>query len=186
VRQHGREEGFEIGRVELDRDIVIVSLIVVVMFLGVLAALTLYQQSKIGDQQHQLDRATRAVTNNQFRLQTQQRQLTYLEKRDRASSYQAAYRFCTRIDIDRAAIQWFVSLSSNKQARQILNRLRRRDGLPVLNCVPNVIGNPAAYWSPAKQHKFVRRWAKHMLTPPEIGICRIEIGILDNPKRCLK
>lgn len=193
ARKHGREEGFDIMRIELDRDIVIVSLICVVALLGILAALTLAQQRSIAGQQKQINRATAHITKNQQKLDDQQKQLIYLERRDRINSYQTAYRFCSRINNDRASTHWFISRlahaqtgEARKRLLKIQHKLEARNGEPILNCDPNVVGNPATYISPAAQRRYVRRWDAGKLTAAETGICRVRIGTLNNPRDCLK
>lgn len=175
----------------LDPDVFMVSIAIALLLLGALLALTLYQQHLIKQSQDQINA-------NQAMIRHQQKSLVTLERRDRINSYQAAYRFCTRESIDRAAIHWFlerkviVSLPKQviKQARRQslsdLHRMERKDGMPVLNCDPNTVGNPATYLPAAKQRAFVERWRTHQLTPAEIGICKIRIGTLVRPGACLK
>jgi hypothetical protein len=175
----------------LDDDLVMACLFVGGLFLGVLVALTLWQQHQIGVSQDK-------IKSNQEAIQRQQKFLAYVETRDRVNSYQAAYRFCTRESIDRAAIHWFLSRSllaalppelarqARKQSMADLRRMEAKDGMPILNCDPNTVGGPAKYESPAVQRRFVDRWRLHQLTPAEIGICKIRIGSLARPGECLK
>lgn len=177
--------------IRVDADIFIVFLLFGLILLGCLVTLTLAQQTRLSSAQSQINA-------NQARLRVQQRQLTRLELRDRVNSYQAAYRFCTRESIDRAAIHWFLSRrllmklpsalrrEARKQSISDLHRMERKDGMPVLNCSPNVVGGPATYLPPAAQRRFVQRWRDHKLTPAEIGICKIRIGAVTDPRECLK
>jgi hypothetical protein len=123
--------------------------------------------------------------------------LRFLERRDRVNSYQTAYRFCTRIDIDRAVTHdfWSYELPTISRARfqprvarfirNYLNRLEDRGGMPILDCEPNVRGGAAKYIGPREQRRFVRRWRRYQLTSAELGICKIPIGTLGDPRKCL-
>ena len=184
IRRYGRAHNGD-ARIA---DLVMAGMFLILILLGSLVSLTLYQQSKIRDQQHEINRAQGRITKNQFALQSQQRQLSFVEERDRINSYQTAYRFCTRINIDRAVLHWFASASGqpNAATRSYLRRLERKDGAPILDCEPNIKGGPAAYLPRAAQRKFVRRWSKHQLTAPEIGICKIPIGKIRDPKACAR
>jgi hypothetical protein len=178
-------------RVIIDPDIFMVAVSMGLVLLGTLVGIVLWQQSRISDNQDQIKSSQRI-------LRHQQAQLTFLERRDRVNSYQAAYRFCTRESIDRAAVHWFLSrevivslpakvlAQARRQSGSDLRRMERKDGMPILDCNPNTVGNPAKYLPPAKQREFVERWRKHQLTPAEIGICKVRIGTLERPGTCLK
>jgi hypothetical protein len=168
-------------KIDIDRDVLMAAVFIMLLFIGLLLALTLYQQ-------YQLNTAQDEINSNQAEIAKQQTSLAKLEERDRINSYQTAYRFCTRGDIDRAVLHWFASASGkpNAATRAYLRRLERKDGAPILDCKPNVTGDPATYMSPRRQREFVRRWRDHELTPVEIGICRIQIGEIANPGSCLK
>jgi hypothetical protein len=197
MREHARAEGDARARIDLDPDIVMAALFAMLLLLGGLVGLTLYQQGRISDQQGSINSAQRDIGGSQRRLDRQQRMLAYLERRDRVNSYQTAYRFCTRIDIDRAAVHdlWTYELpriATEAQNRRIHRfvlhyraRLEDRGGLPILDCEPNVRGGPAKYESPREQRRFVTRWRKYELTPAEIGICRVRIGTLGDPRQCI-
>jgi len=198
LRKRGRVDGVDVRKIELDRDIVMATMAIVILFLGLLLAFTLYQQKLLGDAQDDINSSTAKIKNNQINIFKSQVSLARLEKRDRINSYQTAYRFCSRINIDRAAIHWLAvnqikALAGRKSKKRIgrfakryQRRLESRGGMPILDCMPNVTGGPARYLPPSEQRKFVRRWVKHQLTPAEIGICRIRIGTLESPKICLK
>jgi hypothetical protein len=188
LRSHGRART---QKVTLDDDLVMACLLVGGLFLGILVSLTLWQQHQIGVSQDK-------IKANQQQIARQQKLLSFVEQRDRINSYQAAYRFCTRESIDRAAIHWFLSRrllaalppalarAARKQSMSDLRRMEAKDGMPILNCDPNTVGGPAKYEPPAAQRNFVDRWRLHKLTPAEIGICRIRIGALVRPGECLK
>jgi hypothetical protein len=121
LRANAREDG---PRVDLD--IMIATLFSMLMLLGGLAGLTLYQQGRISSQQHDLTDAQQNIGRAQERLDRQQRSLAYLERRDRIGAYQTAFRFCTRIDVDRAAVHdlWAYELPRLSKAK-IQPRVRR-------------------------------------------------------------
>lgn len=181
-------------KINIDPDIVMASLFAMILLLGAFVALTLYQQSQISQAQKELDVAQKDINvaqeqirGNQWRIQGQQRNLEHLEQRDRINSYQAAYRFCTREAVNRVVVHWFIGkISDRRRSRALLRRLEQKSGLPVLDCEPNVRGEPARYQSPAKQHLFIRRWVKRELSAAELGICRIPIGAITDPRACLK
>jgi hypothetical protein len=169
-------------KVELPTDIVITALLAMLLLLGGLVGLTLYQQGRIAGQQTSITKAQRDINDNQRRLDRQQRMLGYLERRDRINSYQTAFRFCRRINVDRAVVHYYLGRGFGLRT---LQRLEERGGDPILDCDPNVTGNPARYIGPLEQRKFVRRWRDNHLTPVEIGICRIRIGTLKDPRTCI-
>jgi hypothetical protein len=198
MRAHARGgDSDDPARINLDPDIVMAALFAMLLLLGGLVGLTLYQQGRISDQQQAINDAQRHIGQNQERLGHQQRMLTYLEHRDRIGSYQTAYRFCTRIDIDRAAVHdlWSYELPTLSQAkirprvsrflRSYTQRLEDRGGLPILDCEPNVRGGAARYQSPREQRRFVRRWRRYQLDAAELGICKIRIGVATNPRQCI-
>lgn len=191
LRSSSRTEG-DVRRVEIDRDILMASMAIVLLFVGVLLAFTLYQQHSINTQQKKL-----AV--QQKEISASQRTLKMLEKRDRIGAWQTAYRFCTRINIDRATIQWLAGeqLSSigslenrellGKLAKRYRKRLEKKGGAPILDCTPNLSGGPAALQPVSDQREFVRRWVQGDLTQAEIGICKIRIAVsLSDPGACPK
>lgn len=200
--KRARQNGVELHKIEIDPDIVMAALAVIILFLGFAVGFSLFHQALLRSQQQDINMVLRRASLNQDALQKQQYQLAKLETRDRIGAYQTAYRFCSRINIDRAAVQWFVgrqskaslkALDLSRRGKQILRlsrgymrRLQAKDGMPILNCEPNIIGRPATYKSPAEQRKFVLRWERHRLTPAEIGICRVRIAFAPNPRRCLK
>lgn len=185
----------DVKMMELDRDVVMAALAVGILLLGALTTYVLHQQGNVVSQQKELDTALSGMRANQKKNAEQQVQLEKLEERDRIAAYRAAYRFCTRINVDRAALQSLVIRTRNSQrsdprarrfARAYLRKLQSKEGTPILDCAPNVVGGPAKYQSPRKQLAFVRRWDKGKLTPAEIGICKIRIGSLTDPKICEK
>jgi hypothetical protein len=190
---HARGENPRVG---LDPDIVMAVLFAMLLLLGGMVGLTLYQQGRITAQQTSINRAQADIKSNQKRLDHQQAMLAYLEKRDRVNSYQTAYRFCTRINVDRAAVhdlysyelptfdRGHLSARARRFTRDYIARLEDRGGLPILDCEPNVTGGPAKYQSPREQRRFVVRWRRYKLTMAELGICRIRIGTLEDPRRC--
>jgi hypothetical protein len=191
----GRHSRTESDSVRIS-DIVVISLSLGLLLLGTLVGFTLYQQIEINDQQAQ-------IKANQDDLREQQKQLEEIEERDRNNSYQTAYRFCSRDAVDRASSHWFIidqmpkdvlelakQLSNNREIASSSNvrklvretsseyrkMLEARDGLPILDCKPNINGLPASYMQPRDQRKFVRRWLEGKLTPAEVGICSTRIG----------
>lgn len=190
-----------VRRVDLDRDIVIAAMMVLIVLIGLLASVTLYQQHLIKASQVDITDSQDAITASQIKIQRnqnnirrQQKTLAKLEVRDRLNSYQTAYRFCSRINIDRAAIHALVDRSikqtppgrERRFAMRYKSKIEAKSGMPILDCRPNITGGPAAYWPPRKQRSFVRRWDTEKLTPAEIGICRIRIGKSTKPGSCLK
>ena len=176
------------GNIDVDPDVFMAVLLVVVLLLGTLVTLALRQQSQIVSQQKDLSAAQVDINVSQRKIDKQQEQLSKVEERDRFSTYQAGYRFCSRININRAVLHWFASASGapNEVTRAYLRRLERKDGAPILDCDPNVNGKPATYRSVAEQRKYVDRWVNHQLTPAEIGICLVEIGGGRDPGQCGK
>jgi hypothetical protein len=169
-------------RVGLDPDIVMAVLFAMLLLLGGMVGLTLYQQGRISSQQTAISKAQSDIKRNQRRLDRQQAMLAYLEKRDRINAYQTAFRFCSRINVDRAAVHFYLGRAFGIRT---LERLEERSGEPVLDCSPNVRGGSARYVGPREQRKFVRRWRQGRLTPAELGICRIRIGTLEDPRKCI-
>jgi hypothetical protein len=188
-----------VRRVDIDRDIVITAMAVLILLLGVLAGVTLYQQriilrsqDDINTSQNDINESQAKITANQVKIRRQQVRLERLERRDRLNAYQTAYRFCQRIDVDRAALHSLVNRSlqvPNPERRFILafkRKIESKKGMPILDCEPNVSGGPAAFWPPPKQRNFVRRWEDGDLTAAEIGICRVRINQVTRPRACLK
>jgi len=185
----------EIRKLEFDRDIVMACLIIGILFLSVLSAYMLHQQSKTQAASEKLDVAVKQIKRNQAAIKENQKMIVALELRDRINSYRTAYRFCTRINVDRAAIHSLATRASRsknvtprvrKFARKFLRKLQSREGSPVLDCTPNTVGAPAEYQSPAKQRRFVRRWEQGKLSRAEIGICSIRIESITAPQICIK
>jgi hypothetical protein len=196
IRRHvlgrrARIDDVKFRKIELDPDIVMAALAITLVLLGIVVGFSLYQQNQIHTAQDD-------INVNQAKLVVQQKQLARLEERDRINSYQTGFRFCSRINIDRATLHWLTydQIVSNatpetreravKFARMYRRRLEKKGGMPILDCDPNVTGGPATYMSPRRQREFVHRWATGRLTPAEIGICRIPIGKVTNPRACLK
>jgi hypothetical protein len=123
----GRNARVEDGkpRIELPTDIVITALLAMLLLLGGLVGLTLYQQGRISSQQTLITQAQKDIRGNQHRLDRQQRMLGYLERRDRINSYQTAFRFCTRINVDRAVVHYYLGkgfgLRTLKDPRTCIN-----------------------------------------------------------------
>jgi hypothetical protein len=168
MRAHARGgDSDDPARINLDPDIVMAALFAMLLLLGGLVGLTLYQQGRISDQQQAINDAQRHIGQNQERLGHQQRMLTYLEHRDRIGS--------------QAKIRPRVS----RFLRSYTQRLEDRGGLPILDCEPNVRGGAARYQSPREQRRFVRRWRRYQLDAAELGICKIRIGVATNPRQCI-
>lgn len=96
------------------------------------------------------------------------KELAAIEKVDRNSARATAFRLCTRNSVDRAFAHSRVGRSEGMRE---LRKLEAPDGLPILNCAPNLLGRGAAPLSPLQQRDFVRRWEQHKLMPAELGIC---------------
>jgi hypothetical protein len=192
VRKNARHEG---PRVDLD--IVLVALLIIIPLMGCFIGFTLWQQSQLNNAQEDINVAQEKIRRNQEMIASAQKKLSLVERKDRINAYQTAYRFCARDSINRAAVQWFAKSRLpalfprrqrglvRKEMNRVLDRLQRRGGLPVLNCEPNVRGGPAKYESPKLQSEFVRRWEEMELTDAELGICRIPIGTVTDPSRCV-
>jgi type II secretory pathway pseudopilin PulG len=191
IGRRARRDGVAVRRVEIDRDILMAALAIIILLLGAAVAFSLYQQRRIQNNQDRLDR-------QQMLMHHQQSRLSLLEDRQRLNSYRTAYRFCTRINVDRAALHWLtydqiVSSARGPEAKRALRfanfyrrRLEDKAGMPILDCFPNITGNPAAYMTPHRQRTFVSRWARHKLAPSEIGICKIRVDSLQPPPACVK
>lgn len=76
-----------------------------------------------------------------------------------------SFRQCARINNDRAVAHYFIARGRGK----IEHRLQMQ--LPILDCNPNVVGQPAKVLSHDKQSDFVKRWALGKLTDAERGVC---------------
>lgn len=204
--ERARETGAHPRKIELDRDLIMAALFIAILLLGGTLAFVLSQQRQIGNQQDDINSAQgdinsalRRSASNQKKLDDTQHALERLERRDRLNAYQTAYRFCSRLNIDRAALQWIAGnqlpgLSRTPEGRVRLQRfalrythkLQRKGGAPILDCDPNASGKPARYQWPAAQERFIRRWDKGQLSPSEIGICRVKIADLTRPRACVK
>lgn len=107
-------------------------------------------------------------------------ELRAIEQRDRDANRATAFRLCTRNKIDRAFAHSF-SLDEPDELR----RLQAEEGLPILNCDPNLRGQGATPLSPEDQREFVERWMAGALRPVELGICpQSHIGQRQRPDRC--
>jgi hypothetical protein len=186
LRSVARSSNGEPRKIELDRDIIMATMFIGLLMLGGLVGFALYQQRNVRNQQ-------KDINNNQRHIRQQNRMLSMLEKRDRINSYQTAYRFCSRINVDRAAVHALVTQLRTDQhanqrtrdfAKRYLHKLESEEGMPILDCDPNVKGGAARYWPPKQQKVFVRRWDKNELTNADIGICKIRIGTLKPPRTC--
>ena len=177
LRHSARVNKSEKMRIDLDRDLVMGTLLVLLLLLGCVVGVTLYQQQQIRNNQESIQHQQRAQSK-------QQHELARLEKRDRINSYQTAYRFCSRINNDRAAVHWLIKTGTRPDKKSRMRALEKKSGIPILNCAPNITGDPATYMSPSRQRRFVQRWSSGHLTPAEIGICRVKIGTLDPPGIC--
>jgi hypothetical protein len=201
VQGHRARKGFDgmsaIRKIELDSDIAITALAVMLLLFGALLGFTLWQQSEISDQQTDINTSQRELRTQQGALRRQQRDLAQLEKRDRLNSYRTAYRFCSRLNVGRAALHWVTinqlpklsSSSANRaRLRQFTRRYQRKleskGGLPILDCEPNTMGESARYMAPKKQRVYVMRWDRFKLSTVEIGICDIAIGTLTSTRDC--
>lgn len=96
------------------------------------------------------------------------KELAEIERVDRNSARATAFRLCTRNSVDRAFAH---SRVGRGEGMKELRKLEAPDGLPILNCTPNLLGKGAGPLSPLQQREFVRRWEQHKLTPAELGIC---------------
>jgi hypothetical protein len=189
-----------VRRVDLDRDLVIAVMMIMIFLVGLLGAVTLHQQSLLSDSQEDIvesqddiSASQAKIARNQKSIREQQVELERLERRDRLNAYQTAYRFCQRIDVDRATIHSLVKRSirvapgpERDFAIRFKRKIESKKGMPILDCEPNVSGGPAAFWPPPKQRNFVRRWEDGDLTAAEIGICRVRINQVTRPRACLK
>lgn len=197
--ERARETGAHPRKIELDRDLIMAGLFIAILFLGGFMAFSLNQQRQISNQQDDINSALTRSAANQRTIKAQQHELERLELRDRLNAYQTAYRFCSRLNIDRAALQWIAGnqlpgLSRTSEgrvrlqrfARRYTRKLQRKRGAPILDCEPNAEGKPARYQRPAAQERFIRRWDEGRLGPSEIGICRVKIADLTRPRACVK
>jgi hypothetical protein len=192
VRKNARHDGPRV-----DMDIIVVALLIIIPLMGGIMAFTLWQQNQLNDAQKEINAAQAQIKRNQQMIGASQKKLAFVERQDRINTYQSGFRFCARDSVNRAAVQWFASSRLpalfpadqrrlvRQTMRSVLRRLQRRSGLPVLNCEPNVRGLPAQYESPKAQAEFVRRWRDMKLTDAELGICRIPIGTVTDPRRCV-
>lgn len=90
--------------------------------------------------------------------------LYQVEENNRDTNRATAYRLCTRDIINRAYQQ-----SIAKPEERVM--LERIEGLPILDCTPNLEGLGARPLSSDAQREFVRRWQDGELSRQELGIC---------------
>jgi hypothetical protein len=108
-------------------------------------------------------------------------ELVGIEKRDRLAMRATAYRLCARAQVDRA----FAQSRVGAQDKKALAAMQRVDGLPILDCRPNLIGKGAKVFSLADQRHFVQQWEQGTLTPAELGICpQSRIGDIASAETC--
>lgn len=109
------------------------------------------------------------------------------ERRDRDDLRAAAYRICIRGKVDRAFAHSRIAHALHGRRRELaLRDLERLDGLPILDCQPNLRGHGARPLPPAKQRAYMRAWEQHKLTEAQLGICpasRVP-GRIRSPERC--
>jgi hypothetical protein len=91
-------------------------------------------------------------------------ELLRIEEANEVSNRATAYRLCSRNRVDRAFAHDRVGPADARE-------LMRNDGIPILNCRPNLDGRGAQPWSFAEQRAFVRRWRQGRLSNEELGIC---------------
>lgn len=109
------------------------------------------------------------VTRNTQRLDRQQRALAAKEREDNIIQRQTTYRVCARNSVDRAFAHDAVSHGPNGQAA--VRHLE--EVLPILDCAPNLRGQPARALPPTQQRAFVDRWKNGFLSLGEEGICSV-------------
>lgn len=109
------------------------------------------------------------VSRNTTRLDRQQRALSMQERKDNIVQRQTSYRVCARNAVDRAFAH--DAVSRGPEGAKAVRHLERV--LPILDCVPNLTGQPAHAMSPLRQRAFVRRWVRNELSLGEQGICSV-------------
>lgn len=115
------------------------------------------------------------------------RRLERNERNDRDDLRAAAYRLCVRNKVDRAFAHSRIAGALRGRARErALRDLERLDGLPILDCTPNLQGRGARPLPPAQQRAYVRAWEQHKLPAPALGICPSSKvpGRIQSPERC--
>jgi hypothetical protein len=103
-----------------------------------------------------------------------------LEAKDTASLRTAAFRICARDQLDRAEIHAayatpiiipqsadpiVIQLLSSAEAQRKVSLRRVRANLPILDCKPNLEGNPADPLGPKGQRSFVAKYLQGLLDP---------------------
>jgi hypothetical protein len=131
-----------------------------------------------------LARTAKQAETNSERADRLSRVVRVLERNDRDTLRRAAFRICARDNLERAAIHAayqqkvppvdpaaleaepilaFLLDSGAAQRRFFLDLTRKN--LPILNCRPNLDGNPAEPLSTERQARFVARYLKKRLDP---------------------
>jgi hypothetical protein len=126
--------------------------------------------------------ANRATSENLKRIKANTERIGRIEQTDRNSSRATAYRLCARNMVDRAFAHSSIQRGAGMKA---VRRLERVDGIPILDCLPNLEGKGARPMSRSGQRAFVKRWEDGKLSGPELGICPFsEIGLPISSRHC--
>jgi hypothetical protein len=126
------------------------------MFLLIIVCVVTFVGARlIGEQQQAVDDIK--ATNDR---------IAQVEIKDRDVQRATAFRLCTRNKIDRAFAHSFSLNDLN-----VLRKLQKANGLPILDCEPNLEGKGARVLTPEQQRDFAERWLARELTPVELGIC---------------
>jgi hypothetical protein len=181
MREHARtggEASDDPARINLDPDIVMAALFAMLLLLGGLVGLTLYQQGQISEQQDALINDSQVlIGRNQQRLgpPAADAALPRASRSDQLlpdglpllHAHQRRPRNGARLLVRRAAqaLERQVRPARASRIHSYRSRLEDRGGLPILDCEPNVRGGPARYISPREQRRFVRRWRSYQLEP---------------------
>jgi hypothetical protein len=96
------------------------------------------------------------------------RQILRVEQQNEINNRTTAYRLCNRNMVDRAFAHSRIKAGGGQEA---LPPLERIDGIPILNCQPNLSGRGASKLNTKAQRDYVDRWERGQLTREELGIC---------------
>lgn len=108
-----------------------------------------------------------------------------VEEMDRLRGRSQAFRLCQRGNVDRAFAHDAVARGSGSRARVVLRRLEATNGLPILNCDPNLDGRGAEPLTRREQRAFVDAWKRGKLSGPRLGVCPgSRVGIIVDPDSC--
>lgn len=161
-----RRSGYERRR-ELDRrynrvdvgDIVLGALLTLIIIIGGVTTVALRNTRKVVE----LESANRDAL----------RTFQVLRKEQDAKIFRGLYRQCARNSVDRAFAHSRVRQSAGRESERQLELT-----LPIIDCRPNLSGDPPTVLPPAAQRRFVLKWERGDLNNSEQGLCRTK---LDQP-----